>query len=84
MATYSIAEARNNLSKLVERAEKGETITLTRHGKVAARIVASEAETKSRPDNWKEEMMKLLANPIPLNDPDFDSAAMIRQMREED
>lgn len=35
----SIAEAKAKLSELVSRAEAGEEITLTRHGKVAARIV---------------------------------------------
>ncbi|MCP9230562.1 type II toxin-antitoxin system prevent-host-death family antitoxin [Mesorhizobium sp. M0045] len=36
----SIAEAKAKLSELVSRAEAGEEIVLTRHGKVAARIVA--------------------------------------------
>jgi len=35
----SIAEAKAKLSELVSRAEAGEEIVLTRHGKVAARIV---------------------------------------------
>ncbi|CCV06315.1 Prevent-host-death family protein [Mesorhizobium metallidurans STM 2683] len=34
----SIAEAKAKLSELVSRAEAGEEIVLTRHGKVAARI----------------------------------------------
>lgn len=36
----SIAEAKAKLSELVSRAEAGEEIVLTRHGKVAGRIVA--------------------------------------------
>ncbi|MDX8499731.1 type II toxin-antitoxin system Phd/YefM family antitoxin [Mesorhizobium captivum] len=35
----SIAEAKAKLSELVGRAEAGEEIVLTRHGKVAARLV---------------------------------------------
>lgn len=35
----SIAEAKAKLSELVSRAEAGEEIVLTRHGKVAARLV---------------------------------------------
>lgn len=34
-----IAEAKAKLSELVSRAEAGEEIALTRHGKVAARLV---------------------------------------------
>jgi prevent-host-death family protein len=35
----SIAQAKAKLSELVRRAEAGEEIVLTRHGKVAARLV---------------------------------------------
>ncbi|MBZ9808447.1 MULTISPECIES: type II toxin-antitoxin system Phd/YefM family antitoxin [unclassified Mesorhizobium] len=35
----SIAEAKAKLSELVSRAEAGEEIVLTRHGKIAARLV---------------------------------------------
>ncbi|MER9234502.1 type II toxin-antitoxin system prevent-host-death family antitoxin [Mesorhizobium sp. M0622] len=35
-----IAEAKARLSELVSRAEAGEEIVITRHGKVAARLVA--------------------------------------------
>ena len=39
MSTASIAEAKAHLSELVARAEAGEEITLTRHGKPVARLV---------------------------------------------
>ncbi|MFN0025193.1 MAG: type II toxin-antitoxin system Phd/YefM family antitoxin [Parvularculaceae bacterium] len=32
MTTYSVAEAKNNLSKLIDLALKGEPVTITRHG----------------------------------------------------
>ena len=35
-------EARNNLSQLVERAERGEIITITRHGVPVAKIVPAD------------------------------------------
>ncbi|MBZ9679786.1 MULTISPECIES: type II toxin-antitoxin system Phd/YefM family antitoxin [unclassified Mesorhizobium] len=35
----SIAEAKAKLSELISRAEAGEEIVLTRHGKIAARLV---------------------------------------------
>jgi len=33
MPTYSVAEARNNLSELIDRALNGEGVLITRHGK---------------------------------------------------
>ena len=36
MGTYSIAEAKDRLSKLVKQAEEGEDVAITRHGKVVA------------------------------------------------
>ncbi|CDX24853.1 Prevent-host-death family protein [Mesorhizobium sp. ORS 3324] len=44
----SIAEAKAKLSELVSRAEAGEEIVLTRHGKVAARIVPPVADPLPR------------------------------------
>jgi len=38
MDTYSIAEAKAQLSKLIKRAGKGREIVITRHGKPVARI----------------------------------------------
>ncbi|MGD9815362.1 MAG: type II toxin-antitoxin system Phd/YefM family antitoxin [Hyphomonadaceae bacterium] len=33
MPHYSVAEAKAKLSELIDRAEKGESVTITRHGK---------------------------------------------------
>jgi prevent-host-death family protein len=33
MSTHSVADAKNNLSKLIDRALAGEGVTITRHGK---------------------------------------------------
>ena len=41
MAEYSIAQAKNNLPKLVDRAVAGEEVTITRRGKPLAKIVPS-------------------------------------------
>lgn len=38
MHTMNIKEARACLSKLVDRAERGETVVITRHGKQSARL----------------------------------------------
>jgi prevent-host-death family protein len=38
MAAYSIAEAKDQLSKLVRQAAEGEDVAITRHGKVVAYV----------------------------------------------
>ncbi len=38
MAAYSIAEAIDRLSSLIRRAEEGEDVAITRHGKVVAHL----------------------------------------------
>lgn len=40
MASYSIADAKARLSELIERAEAGETVSITRRGKPVVRLVA--------------------------------------------
>jgi len=37
-------DAKTHLSELLDRAEKGETITITRHGKPVARLVPADDE----------------------------------------
>lgn len=38
MTTYSIAEAKAQLSKLIKRVGKGREVVITRHGKPVARL----------------------------------------------
>jgi prevent-host-death family protein len=38
MSSHSIAETKNRLSELVTRAEKGEEVVITRHGRPVAKI----------------------------------------------
>jgi prevent-host-death family protein len=45
MATFGTFEAKNKLSELLERAEAGEEIVITRRGRAIARIVSMGAET---------------------------------------
>jgi antitoxin (DNA-binding transcriptional repressor) of toxin-antitoxin stability system len=55
MTTYSVAEAKNNLSELIDRALKGEGVVITRHGKpvVEFKPVPAPAEPVSEADlDW--------------------------------
>ena len=40
MTTYSVSEAKDNLSKLIEDAIAGDHVSITRHGKPTVRLVA--------------------------------------------
>jgi antitoxin (DNA-binding transcriptional repressor) of toxin-antitoxin stability system len=40
MGTYSVADAKNRLSYLIDRALKGETVVITRHGRAVVELKA--------------------------------------------
>lgn len=50
MDSYSLADAKARLSELVNRAEAGETVEITRRGKTVARIVPAAKTLK--PIDW--------------------------------
>jgi prevent-host-death family protein len=47
-ATINIHEAKTNFSRLVDRAEKGETLIISRAGKPVARLVPLEDAPKAK------------------------------------
>jgi len=49
MLTMTIKDARACLGKLVDRAERGETVVITRHGKRTARLVPMPTHAKGLP-----------------------------------
>ena len=49
MQTMNIKEARACLSRLVDGAERGETVVITRHGKQSARLGPMPARAKRLP-----------------------------------
>jgi len=49
MASYSIAEAKDQLSKLVRQAAEGEDVAITRHGKIVAHLRAAVERPVRRP-----------------------------------
>ena len=44
--SYSVAEARDQLTSLIRRAEEGETVTVTRRGKPVARVISEDTYRK--------------------------------------
>jgi prevent-host-death family protein len=80
MSSHSVAEARNNLSGLIERALKGEAVVITRHGRpvVELKAVASQGRPMTAADvEW---LRAHRVNPLKP----FNSGELLRQMRDED
>ena len=54
MREVGTLEARNSLSALIEQVEKGEEITITRHGKPVARLVPATSHATSDIDKARQ------------------------------
>lgn len=84
MASYGVAEAKNNFTHLLDRVEAGESITITRHGKPIAELKAAPAvsSTRSMEDHLAalDEVRALRESQPPL---DISAVDLIRQMRDE-
>lgn len=81
MGTYSVAEARNQLSKLIDEAQAGEPVTITRHGKPAVHITP--VQPAPRPMT-KEDLDRLEADRATLPKLSVSAVELVRQMRDED
>ena len=82
---YSIAEFRGKLSKLVKRAEKGEEIVITRHGKPVVKI-GGVAPAASLPKGkiTKADIEWLRKHRVKGRMPKDNSVTFIRRMRDEE
>lgn len=80
MPSYSVAEARNNLSRLIDQALKGESVTIMRHGQAVV-------ELKAKTMGWKlpnaEAMRAWAKSPRPNIRPmtDAEIVALVREVR---
>ncbi len=79
MESYSVADAKARLSELIERAEAGETVSITRRGKPVARLVA-EVQPKKPID--VEAMRRAAGLCKPYVDPD--GLSFVERLRRED
>lgn len=82
MSTYSVADAKNKLSGLIDRALKGEGVVITRHGTpvVELRPVAVQEKTVTQADlDW------LAAHRFqPKRPPTLEGPELVRAMRDEE
>jgi prevent-host-death family protein len=83
MASYSVVEAKNQLSALIDRAVAGEEVVITRHGHPVVRL-----DSVAQPPAPKRSMAEMLdwlaerrASRGPA--PEEDAATTVRRMRDE-
>jgi prevent-host-death family protein len=81
MSNHSVAEARNQLSRLIDRALKGEEVVITRHGQPVAELkpVQQPPRRMTQADlDW------LKANRVGKLMPAENAGTLVSRMRDED
>ena len=81
MGTHSVAEAKNKLQELIDRALKGEGVVITRHGRAVAELRPIPAPPRPVTDadlDW------LAAERRKLPSSTVDAGTFVSQMRDED
>ena len=78
MLTVNLAEAKANLSALLDRVERGEEVIITRHGRAVAHLRSPEIAKKPLPF---DELEAFRATMPRLRRP---SARLLREMRDEE
>ncbi len=76
MESYSIADAKARFSEVVERAEAGETVDITKRGKLVAKVVPVEQPRKP----IDVDALERLAARLPVQKQS--AVELIREMRE--
>jgi prevent-host-death family protein len=84
MSTHSVAEAKNQLSQLIDRALEGEGIVITRRGEPVVELTPVAAIPKKRGRATEADVEWLRARRSRLPPSNVDAATFVRQMREEE
>lgn len=80
MAIYSLAQAKDQLSRLIDEALRGEIVTITRHGKPVVSLSPSAPGPKPLTIQYIREMRRRAQARPSLG---ADSVTLIREMRDE-
>jgi prevent-host-death family protein len=83
MSQHSIAETKDKLSELIGRAERGEEVVITRHGKPVAKL-SGLAEKPAPKRITKEAIAWLDAHRVGTIMPDEDAGTFVSRMRDEE
>jgi prevent-host-death family protein len=78
MDSYSLADAKAHLSELINRVESGETVEITRRGKLVARLTPPEQPRKK----VDVDALRALAARLPMQKQS--AGDFIREMRDND
>lgn len=81
MSTYTVAQAKNKLSELINRALKGEGVVITRHGEPVVELKSVKRQPRRMTDADFEWLRARRARLTPAK---TDAVTLIRQMRDED
>ena len=81
MSTHSVAEAKNRLPELIDRALDGEDIVITRHGRPVAELKAIPPRAKPV---TPADLDRLAARHLGRRLADEDAGTFISKMRDED
>ena len=81
MSQHSVADARNHLSDLIARAEKGETVVITRHGAPVVEMTAVRASPRRMTE---ADIAGLDVKRVKRRNSETDAATLVRDLREED
>jgi prevent-host-death family protein len=80
MSSYSVAQAKTHLSRLIDQALSGETVTITRHGKPAVEVRAAAPQGRGfMPKALLDEIIARRKERPSLGE---DAAALVRRMRD--
>jgi prevent-host-death family protein len=80
MRTVGLAEAKAQLSALLDAVESGDEVVITRRATAIARLVAEPKRTNNTPSNWPERLRKLHAE---QSGQQLDAVALVRELREQ-
>jgi prevent-host-death family protein len=81
MSEHSVAEARNNLSKLIDRAIEGDSVVITRHGHPVIELKPLSAPRRPMTD---ADMDWLKARRVGRKRPKLNAAELISGIRDEE
>ncbi|MDO8296733.1 MAG: type II toxin-antitoxin system prevent-host-death family antitoxin [Caulobacter sp.] len=80
MVDYSVADARNKLSELIDRAVNGEEVVITRHGKPMVELRASTPPPKRISKKSLDWLKAVRVGRVS----EEDAGALVSRMRDED
>jgi antitoxin (DNA-binding transcriptional repressor) of toxin-antitoxin stability system len=80
MTTYSVADAKAGLPRLIDRAIAGEEVIITRHGKPVAELRAATVKARPTPEERRAGMAWLASKRVTLKGPPITSVELLNMI----